>query len=154
MFLRSKVVSLVSNPQPGGPGPCIYAPSDRVAQLCPQASSYLFVAFYDSQGYGGGILTGLHMTIVPIKDSFFQVKSNEDAGRMFLRNVIRFIEQEPWLHARKAELRVSLTPPPARVRLQHLVCGHRRLKRLFLNGSMYLHLQYYSYGVMTQKTTI
>jgi hypothetical protein len=25
-FLQSKVVSLASNPQPGGPGPCIYVP--------------------------------------------------------------------------------------------------------------------------------
>jgi hypothetical protein len=33
--------------------------SDRVAQLYPQALGSLFVAFYDSQGYGGGILTRL-----------------------------------------------------------------------------------------------
>jgi hypothetical protein len=26
IFLQSKVVSLASNPQPGGPGPCIYVP--------------------------------------------------------------------------------------------------------------------------------
>jgi hypothetical protein len=36
------------------------SPSDRVAQLYPQAPGYLFVAFYDSQGYGGGILIRLH----------------------------------------------------------------------------------------------
>jgi hypothetical protein len=34
--------------------------SDRVAHLYPQARSSLFVAFYDSQGYGGGTLTRLH----------------------------------------------------------------------------------------------
>jgi hypothetical protein len=34
--------------------------SDRVAQLYPQAPGSLFVAFYDSQDYGGGILTHLH----------------------------------------------------------------------------------------------
>jgi hypothetical protein len=33
-------------PLPGGPGPRIYIP---------QALGFLFVAFYDSQGYGGGI---------------------------------------------------------------------------------------------------
>jgi hypothetical protein len=38
-------------------------PSDRVAQLYPQAPGSLFVAFYDSQGYGGGILTPLHTGI-------------------------------------------------------------------------------------------
>jgi hypothetical protein len=33
---------------------------DKVAHLYPQALSSLFVAFYDSQGYGRGILTRLH----------------------------------------------------------------------------------------------
>jgi hypothetical protein len=35
-------------------------PSKRVAQLYPQEAGSLFVAFYDPQGYGGGILTRLH----------------------------------------------------------------------------------------------
>jgi hypothetical protein len=60
MFLQSKVVSLASNIQPGGPGPCIYVPSDRVAQLYPQALYSPVFAFYDSQSYGGGIQTRLH----------------------------------------------------------------------------------------------
>jgi hypothetical protein len=34
--------------------------SDRVAQLYTQVSGSLLVVFYDSQGYGGGILTRLH----------------------------------------------------------------------------------------------
>lgn len=42
-FLQHKVISLVPNPQPGGPSTCIY------------------VTFYDSQGYGGGIRTHLYM---------------------------------------------------------------------------------------------
>jgi hypothetical protein len=61
IILQSKFVSLASNPQPGGPGLCIYVPIDRVAHLNPQAPGSVFVAFYDSQGYGGGILTHLHM---------------------------------------------------------------------------------------------
>jgi hypothetical protein len=36
------------------------SPSDRVAQLYPQTPGSLLVALYDSQGYGGGILTHLH----------------------------------------------------------------------------------------------
>jgi hypothetical protein len=36
-------------------------PSDRMAQFYPQAPGPLFVAFYDSQGYGGGILSRLHV---------------------------------------------------------------------------------------------
>jgi hypothetical protein len=34
--------------------------SDRVGQLHPQTSGSLFVAFYDSQSYSGGILTLIH----------------------------------------------------------------------------------------------
>jgi hypothetical protein len=36
------------------------SPSNRVARIYPQAPSSLFIALYDSQGYGGGILTRLH----------------------------------------------------------------------------------------------
>jgi hypothetical protein len=36
------------------------SPSDMVTQLYPQEPGSLLVAFYDSQGYGGGILTRLH----------------------------------------------------------------------------------------------
>jgi hypothetical protein len=36
---------------------------DRVVQLYPQAPDTLFVAFYGSQGYGGGILTHLNTGI-------------------------------------------------------------------------------------------
>jgi hypothetical protein len=35
-------------------------PSDRVAQLYSQPPDSVFVAFYDLQGYFGGILTLLH----------------------------------------------------------------------------------------------
>jgi hypothetical protein len=47
------------------------SPSDRVAQLYQQALSSLFVAFYDSQGYGGGILARLHTG----KQSLFIVRT-------------------------------------------------------------------------------
>jgi hypothetical protein len=36
------------------------SPSDRVAQLYSQALCSLFIAFYDSQGYGESIRTRLH----------------------------------------------------------------------------------------------
>jgi hypothetical protein len=36
------------------------SPTDRVAQFYSQVQCSLFIAFYDSQGYGGGILTFLH----------------------------------------------------------------------------------------------
>jgi hypothetical protein len=45
------------------------SPSDRVAQLYPQAPGSLFIASYDLQGYGGGILTCLDgvITQIPMK---------------------------------------------------------------------------------------
>jgi hypothetical protein len=36
------------------------SPKNRVAQLYPQGTKFLFVASYDSQGYGGGIRPRLH----------------------------------------------------------------------------------------------
>jgi hypothetical protein len=41
--------------------PVFMSPSDRVAQLYPQAPGSLLIAFHVSQGYGGGILTRIHM---------------------------------------------------------------------------------------------
>jgi hypothetical protein len=49
--------------QPGAPGPRIYIPRNRVARLHPQAPGSLSVAYYDSQGYGGGIRPHLHAGI-------------------------------------------------------------------------------------------
>jgi hypothetical protein len=43
-----------------GQVPIFISPKNRVAQLYPQDSDSLFVASYDSQGYGGGIWTHLH----------------------------------------------------------------------------------------------
>jgi hypothetical protein len=40
--------------------PVFMSPSGKVAQLYPQAPGSLFVAFYDQQGYGGGVLIRLH----------------------------------------------------------------------------------------------
>jgi hypothetical protein len=42
--------------QPGGSGPRIYIPWNRVVQYNPRALGSLYVAPYDSQDYGGGIL--------------------------------------------------------------------------------------------------
>jgi hypothetical protein len=40
--------------------PVFISPRKRVAQLYTQALGYLFIASYDTQGYGGGIGTRLH----------------------------------------------------------------------------------------------
>jgi hypothetical protein len=69
IFLQSKVISLASNPQPGGPGPVFMSSSNRVAQLYPQAPGLLLVTFYNLQGYGGGILPCFHMGTRMIMDN-------------------------------------------------------------------------------------
>jgi hypothetical protein len=46
-------------PEPGGPGPRIHIPHEQGGPVIPPGTGFLFVASYDSQGYGGGILTRL-----------------------------------------------------------------------------------------------
>jgi hypothetical protein len=58
IFLQSKVVSLAFNPQPGGPGSCIYVPQWQGDPVLPPNTWF---PFYDSQGYSGSILTCLHI---------------------------------------------------------------------------------------------
>jgi hypothetical protein len=48
------------SPHPGGPGPRIYIPQKQGGPDIPQALCSLFVASYDSQGYGGSIRSRLH----------------------------------------------------------------------------------------------
>jgi hypothetical protein len=48
------------SPNLEGHVPVFISPRNRVAQLYPQALGSLFVASYDSQGYGGGIRPHLH----------------------------------------------------------------------------------------------
>jgi hypothetical protein len=47
--------------------PVFISPRNRVTQLYTRALSSLFIATYDSQGYGGGILTRLHTGRMPCK---------------------------------------------------------------------------------------
>jgi hypothetical protein len=44
-------------PQPGGPGPRIYIHQEQCGPVIPTGPGFLFVASYDSQDCGGGILT-------------------------------------------------------------------------------------------------
>jgi hypothetical protein len=47
-------------PNREGQVPVFISPTIRITKLYSQLLDSLFVAFYDSQGYGGGILTRLH----------------------------------------------------------------------------------------------
>jgi hypothetical protein len=53
--------TIIPTPNLEGQVSVFMSPSDRVAKIYPEAPGYLFVTFYSSQGYGGGILTCLHM---------------------------------------------------------------------------------------------
>jgi hypothetical protein len=59
------VIALGTGSQPGGPGPCIYIPRNMVTKIYPRAMVSLSVASYDTQDYGGDILTLLHMRKLP-----------------------------------------------------------------------------------------
>jgi hypothetical protein len=48
------------SPNLQGQVPVYMSPNNRVAQLYPQVLGSLFVTFYDSQGYGGGIRPHLY----------------------------------------------------------------------------------------------
>jgi hypothetical protein len=47
-----------------GQVPVFISQRNRVAQIYPEALGSLFVASYDSLGYGGGIRTRLHMGLI------------------------------------------------------------------------------------------
>jgi hypothetical protein len=69
VFLFRRYVCCTVVLQPGGPGLYLCPPDDRVVQLYPQAPGSLFVAFYDSQDYGGGFLTRPHTGRLPLQSS-------------------------------------------------------------------------------------
>jgi hypothetical protein len=46
-------------PQPGGPGSRIYIPQEQSGPVIPLGTGFPSVASYDSEGYGGGILSRL-----------------------------------------------------------------------------------------------
>jgi hypothetical protein len=54
------VPQIRDTPNLEGQVPIFTAPMNRVAQLYLQALGSIFVASYDSQGYGGGIRPRLH----------------------------------------------------------------------------------------------
>jgi hypothetical protein len=47
--------------QPGGPGPHIFIPLEMGGSVISPGSGTLFVAYYDSQGYGEGVRKRLHV---------------------------------------------------------------------------------------------
>jgi hypothetical protein len=63
IFSQSKVIGLASNTQPRWPGLCIYVTQWQGGPVISHQHQLPFVAFYDSQGYGGDILTCLYMAL-------------------------------------------------------------------------------------------
>jgi hypothetical protein len=54
-----------------------------VAQLYPQAPGALFVAFYDLQGHGGGIVTHLHMGYFKLLFYYLHRQTDENQEKPF-----------------------------------------------------------------------
>jgi hypothetical protein len=59
------------SPNLEGQVPVFISPRNRVAQLHPQALGSLFVASYDSQGYGGGIRPRLHTGLFVVRITIY-----------------------------------------------------------------------------------
>jgi hypothetical protein len=59
------------SPNLAGQVPVFISPRNRVAQLYHRALGSLFVASYDSQGYGGDVLTRLHTGYTVRRSTFF-----------------------------------------------------------------------------------
>jgi hypothetical protein len=57
------------------------SPRNRVAQLYPQALGSIFVASYDSQGYGGGVRTSLHAGLLNSTKSQVKVMLRSTVSR-------------------------------------------------------------------------
>jgi hypothetical protein len=55
------------------------SPSDRVAQLYLQALGYLFVAFCDLQGYGGGIQ--IHLRMGGVNEHWYRITTFKQTTR-------------------------------------------------------------------------
>jgi hypothetical protein len=66
VFYRARLSALRPTPNFEGHVPVFRSPCDRVVQLYPQTPGSLLVAFYDSYGYGGGVLTRLHTGYVDV----------------------------------------------------------------------------------------
>jgi hypothetical protein len=58
------LVSHLRLPQLGWPGPRIYIPQEQGGPVIPLGTGFPFVASYESQGSGGGILTRLHTGVI------------------------------------------------------------------------------------------
>jgi hypothetical protein len=65
--------------------PVFKLPSDRVAQLYAQAPGSVFVTFYDSQGYGGGIVARLHTWSPAYLEFLISYLSNASSENTVLR---------------------------------------------------------------------
>jgi hypothetical protein len=63
-----------------GQVPVFISPRNRVARLYPWALRSLYIAFYDSPGYGGGFRPLLHTGYVSLIDLFSQIQSYFTTG--------------------------------------------------------------------------
>jgi hypothetical protein len=77
------------SPNLEGHVPVFISPRNRVVQIYPQTLGSLFVAFYDSQSYGGGIRTRLHTGWFPRYRTLSQGPSRKHRFQHFLYCCVR-----------------------------------------------------------------
>jgi hypothetical protein len=68
-------VSVSRLPQPGGPGPRIYIPREQGDPIIPPGTGFPFFASYYSQGYGGGIRTGLQAAEISADSIYIEAEA-------------------------------------------------------------------------------
>jgi hypothetical protein len=71
------------SPNLGGQVPVFITSRDREARLYPQALGFLFVASYDSHGYGGSIRQRLHAAAVPLYIASARTEHREHRFQQF-----------------------------------------------------------------------
>jgi hypothetical protein len=100
---------ICDSPNLKGQFPVFICPRNREAQLCPRALPSLFVASYDSQGYGAGILTRLksksHVTTDSRSVSMSRCRAHSGTCDQILLSVQRVMSESYRLVSVRCPLR-------------------------------------------------
>jgi hypothetical protein len=87
----------------------MYVPRRRLAQIYSQALGSLSVVSYDSQGYGGGILSLLHTGNPPpsMEYTIFIMLTEQEVNQNHENKNVRYIGQGEALHRKYKRLKLG-----------------------------------------------
>jgi hypothetical protein len=125
-------------PRPGGPGPRMYIPQEQGGPVIPPGTVFLFVASYDSQGYGGGIRTRLHTGICRLSTNC--PGYNISARTAKKTPLIVVVESFPWEHVcaavtQQRPMYICLARGRCRATGLHATISYRKLIKHFTSTS-------------------